>query len=92
MSDETVQEAHERGYVEGRRRTLLNQLTQALHDLIGLGTPRDDLLQVAALTLERQETINKLREVCAAYGDNEWPDNLHLADVVEKHLARHLGD
>ena len=31
-----------------------------------------------------------LRQVCAKYGDNDWPDNLHLADVIEKHLLRNL--
>jgi hypothetical protein len=25
------------------------------------------------------------------HGDNDWPDDLHLADVIDKHLARHLG-
>lgn len=27
-----------------------------------------------------------LRQVCDEFGDNDWPDNLHLADVIEKHL------
>lgn len=26
------------------------------------------------------------------FGDNEWPDNLHLADVIDKHLDRYLRD
>jgi hypothetical protein len=29
-----------------------------------------------------------LRLECAEYDDNDWPDNLHLSDVIEKHLAR----
>ena len=39
---------------------------------------------------ERRETIAMLRQVCEEFGDNEWPDNLHLADIIEKHLWRHL--
>lgn len=31
-----------------------------------------------------------LRSVCEDHGDNDWESDLHLADVVEKHLARHL--
>jgi hypothetical protein len=40
--------------------------------------------------IERQEAIEKLRELCDEFGDNDWPDELHLADVIEKHLAGHL--
>ncbi len=32
-----------------------------------------------------------LRIECAAAGCNDWPNDLHLADVVEKHLARKLN-
>ncbi len=39
---------------------------------------------------EREATVAMLRAVCAEYGDNDWPDNLHLADVIEKHLWRNL--
>jgi len=39
---------------------------------------------------ERERTISTLRMACDEFGDNDWPDDLHLADVVEKHLARHL--
>jgi hypothetical protein len=40
--------------------------------------------------LEREKTISALRELCAAFGDNDWPNDLHLADVIEKHLGKHL--
>lgn len=39
---------------------------------------------------ERSAAVAMLRQVCAAHGDNDWSDNLHLADVLEKHLWRHL--
>jgi hypothetical protein len=42
--------------------------------------------------LEREATVAALRSVCGAYGDNDWTEQLHLADVVEKHLGRHLDE
>lgn len=45
-----------------------------------------------AWVMERETTITALREICEDFGDNEWEENLSLADVVEKHLARHLYD
>lgn len=40
-------------------------------------------LAAEILTARRQ-----LRIECGDLGDNDWPDNLHLSDVIEKHLAR----
>ncbi len=45
----------------------------------------------AMLLIERQGAIVALREVCAAFGDNDWSDELELADIIEKHLHRHLS-
>ena len=39
---------------------------------------------------EREVAVAALRELCGEYGDNDWADDLHLADVIEKHLRRHL--
>lgn len=39
---------------------------------------------------EREQAVAILRQVCEKHGDNEWDETLHLADVVEKHLWRHL--
>ncbi len=40
--------------------------------------------------LERGAAVAALRRVCADHGDNDWPDNLSLADVIEKHLRQQL--
>ncbi len=45
----------------------------------------------ANLIIERQEAINMLRHICEEHGDNDWPDDLYLADIIEKHLHRHLN-
>jgi hypothetical protein len=44
------------------------------------------------LIKERTETIALLRKLCGMYGDRNWKDNLHLTDIIEKHLIRHMED
>jgi len=44
----------------------------------------------ARWVMERMPAVSQLRSLCEDFGDNDWPDNLHLADVIEKHLGRHL--
>ena len=39
---------------------------------------------------ERAGVVVTLRALCADFGDNDWPDDLDIADVIEKHLSRHL--
>lgn len=46
--------------------------------------------QATAWDRERNETIAALRSLCAAFGDNDWSNDLHLADVVAKHLEPYL--
>ncbi len=40
---------------------------------------------------ERASTIQLLRGACRQFGDNDWDDDLHLVDIIEKHLLKHLG-
>lgn len=85
-------EAHERSYIEGQRAAWRAQLSQALGNLIAYGAGDDPVATVTRLTLELDDTRAALREVCEEHGDNDWPDDLHLADVVEKHLAPYLDE
>ena len=39
---------------------------------------------------EREEAISELRTVCGDFGDNDWDNNLHLGDIIGKHLYRNL--
>ncbi len=50
----------------------------------------DPVAGQTAWMAEREAAIAILREVCDEHGDNDWPDELHLADVIEKHLFNHL--
>lgn len=55
------------------------------HDL------RDEILRLAeenrALRHHLQGVRERLRIECAELGDNDWPDDLHLGDVIERHFA-----
>ncbi len=79
---------HERGSEEGGRRELLLILDEVLEHL-GYDCPE---ARAAAWLQEREAAVIKLRKICAVYGDNNWPDNANLGDVIEKHLQLHLDN
>jgi hypothetical protein len=91
LAGETAEQAHERGYIEGRRFSDLARLREILRSIAGLGADENLAVKFGQLQVERLETIARLRDICRDHGDNDWPDDLHLADIVEKHLHRHLG-
>ncbi|WP_027578514.1 hypothetical protein [Bradyrhizobium sp. Ai1a-2] len=76
----------ERAYVEGSRAAWRKMLLEALTNLGGEERDNHDWL------IERGKAIAALRRICAEHGDNDWPDDLSLVDIIEKHLARHLSD
>lgn len=39
---------------------------------------------------ERSEVIDRLRDHCANHGDNDWADDLHIADIIDKHLMNYI--
>jgi len=85
---ESPEDAHERGHIEGRRsayRSLLGQIAVEL----GVETTEG---QLAALLAERMDVVASLRQACTDHGDNDWPDNLHLRDVIDKHLVCYLDE
>ena len=53
--------------------------------------PKDeDALELVSLRQEREDLVKYLRGVCRKHGDNDWPDNLHLLDVLTKHLLDYM--
>lgn len=77
--------AFETAYEEGNRAAWHRILDKCLRELY------DDPAGVAARwASEREAVIAALRGVCRDFGDNEWDEKLHLADVIEKHLVCHL--
>lgn len=81
------------GYEMGSRQAWLSMLMQCIGAL-GYPIPPDDdparAVERARWVLERERAVAALRDVCAEHGDNDWADNLSLADAIEKHLLRHL--
>lgn len=70
----------------GHRAAWTSMLQTCLSELDYVGNE----VEHAKWVIEREAAVVALREVCAEHGDNEWQDNLFLADVIEKHLGRHL--
>lgn len=78
----------EKSYKQGSRMAWLTILKQCCRHL-----GYDDLsVQKSSWAIEREETVNALREVCRSFGDNDWDSSLYLVDIIEKHLSKHLHD
>lgn len=87
-TDEETAKARELSWRLGNRAAWRRMLGECLMHLTN--EPKLDVLDGAAMVSELEDVRAALRRVCAEHGDNDWPDDLHLADVVEKHLGRHL--
>lgn len=87
ISEEKLAEIKEQSYLLGRKQLLVGQLGEILREL----SPMQDVSK-EWLIKERQEAINALRSICEDHGDNDWNDNLHLADIINKHLGDNLYD
>ena len=81
-------ESEEKAYSRGERAALRSIMSECARKL-GYDDP---LRRAAALISEREQAIVTLRKVCEEYGDNDWSDDAHLADIIEKHLHRVLDE
>jgi hypothetical protein len=64
-------------------RSMLGFITGELHG---------DERKVAGAIAHLIDVKTALRGLCEEFGCNEWPDDLNLSDVVEKHLGRKIRD
>jgi hypothetical protein len=76
----------ENAYLRGGRAAWVRLLGIAIKEL-----GYKDGTEVAKLISERESAIASLRDLCAAHGDNDWNEELHLSDIIDKHLGRHLS-
>lgn len=74
----------EQDFVLGHRAALAGVVSHCVRELGYAGRTAESFVA------EREAVIPALRRICAEHGDNDWPDDLHLADIIEKHLAWHL--
>jgi protein-disulfide isomerase-like protein with CxxC motif len=82
-------EQEEKAYIEGRNAARRSMMLECARDL-GVFAGKDPLIKLAHLVDEQARVKYQLRQLCERLGCNDWPDDLDLADVVEKYLARHL--
>ena len=85
MVQQEVTEKEERIYECGSRAAYSNIIRQCRRNL----DFHDDL---SRLETEREDVIHLLRGICDEFGDNDWDEDLHLADVLEKHLFNYVLD
>ena len=76
----------EKRWDDGWRQAWRTALSTAASQL-GYDEP---LAATSALIAEREDAIRTLRDVCEEFGDNDWAADLHLSDIIEKHLGRNL--
>lgn len=81
-----MNEKEEAAYALGRRAGWVALLHQALREL----GYEDIEAKKAAWVTEREAAIAQLRMACDEFGDNDWPDDLHIADIIEKHLVAYI--
>lgn len=80
------QERDEAIYERGRRSVWVSLLQRCVSEL-GI---EDTHAKASAWLVEREQLVAALRQACDELGDNDWPDDLNLVDVLEKHLLRHI--
>lgn len=80
-------EGEERAYQQGLRQAYLHMTGDALRHL-----ERGPEFTNLVWERERLEVVMKMREICEYHGDNDWTDNINLADVLERHLMNHLEE
>ena len=76
-----------RAFEEGRKAAWRHLLDLSLRN-----PGEDPAAERSRWVSERADTVAMLRQVCEELGDNDRDDDLHLADVIEKHLWVHLPD
>lgn len=83
---------HELSYQRGQRSALVAQLQNTLYALGGWDGEQPPEVEIARLTKYIEQIRETLRMWCESHGDNDWPDDLHLVDVIDKHLMRHIPE
>lgn len=77
----------EKAYEQGHRAMATRILLECAREL----GEKDPLRKAAVYIAERERAVAALRDICKDHGSNDWPDNMSLDEVIEKHLGRHLG-
>lgn len=82
----TADEIRAQHEINGARRANTNLIAYALEQLKP-GDDRTNVEKLAAMTLEREQTVTALRRLAEQYGESEWPEGLALPEIIDKHIA-----
>ena len=78
-----MNEAQTKLYIEGETNALKEIIVNCQHKLRGLGV---ELKTSEQFSPERVDIIKTLRSLCDEHGNNDWDENLHISDILNKHL------
>ncbi len=82
MTEDALQEMQEAYYELGQKQLLIFQMREIIRQL---GYPPD--MTIEARIIEREEALIALRQKCLDAGKpTNFPDDLHLADIIQKYL------
>ena len=82
MTEDQLQEVREESYQWGQKQLLVSQMREIIRQL---GYPAD--MTIEARIIEREEALIALRQKCLDAGKpSNFPDDLHLADIINKYL------
>lgn len=76
----------EESYMRGRKEMAMSVVRGLMPDLELDG----DAATCASLSIQIVDAKSMLRNICDDHGDNDWQDDLHLVDILGKHLHDHL--
>ena len=88
-------EDEEKVYMRGGRGVYRELLGMALRGLSVDDAPNDlaaAQLRIGRLEAHLADARVQLRMLCDDFGDNDWEDDDHLGDVIDKHLGKHLHE
>jgi hypothetical protein len=83
-----TEDERDTAYTNGHQRAWLSMMNECIRQL---GYEHAEVIQTRWIR-ERAELVLTLRAICEDFGDNDWPDDLNLADVMNKHLAKYLHE
>lgn len=78
-----MNEKEEQIYILGETEALKTVICLCQNKLRGLDVK---LKTKEEFDQERIDVINLLRQICSERGDNDWPDDLHICDIMNKHI------
>lgn len=86
MAESAEEEKLEQRWLAGNQAAYRAILLECARHLGG-----DPQAQAAALVAERVDAIASLRRLCNEWSiPDNWPDDLHLADIIDKHITPYV--